>query len=117
MYLFIHICVFYLIIIFFLFFLGNVLSVSNCGDPLAVLGRIYIFIYLFIDIYMFVSIYLYVKYIQNVSKMCIYIYIYIYIYIGNVLSVSNCGDSRAVLGRKASNGTIAAFPLSSGIDM
>ena len=31
---------------------------------------------------------------------------------GNRLSVSNCGDSRAVLGRRNSNGTISAFPLS-----
>ena len=32
---------------------------------------------------------------------------------GNRLSVSNCGDSRAVLGRRNSNGSVSAFPLSS----
>jgi serine/threonine protein phosphatase PrpC len=31
---------------------------------------------------------------------------------GNRLSVSNCGDSRAVLGRRNPNGCISAFPLS-----
>ena len=31
---------------------------------------------------------------------------------GNRLSVSNCGDSRAVLGRKNPNGSVSAFPLS-----
>lgn len=32
---------------------------------------------------------------------------------GNRLSVSNCGDSRAVLGRRNPNGSVSAFPLSS----
>ena len=31
---------------------------------------------------------------------------------GNRLSINNCGDSRAILGRRNSNGSISAYPLS-----